>query len=184
MRFFYLLTLLPAVLTSAFVIPEGTEDGVYAVYTDASGNEVHKRLSDGVSIEKPSKRSSLEARAENWVTACGCGIELNHAYTDDAVQDLKNQVGPDGLNQKDKHYFSIRGDVVAFSCLQDPWWTVTGPNYLTGAFAEITKKCGWYIAGTTQREPEGAEPAVAGYMRWSPGLDFCANAYLSPLTHC
>lgn len=185
MRISTALVLLPAALATAFVIPKGTTDGVYATYTNEDGIEVHERLDNGVTGDSPIQTSKLDTRADKmWTTACGCGIGLNHGNTDAAVQDLKNQFGSGSRNQGSINYYSIRGDVVAFSCLQNAGFTVASANYLTRAFAKVTERCGWYIAGTAQLEPDAAQPSVAGYMRYTNGLDFCRNAFASPKTKC
>lgn len=44
MLFIKLAALPLAALTHAWVIPEGTTDGVYAVTRDANGNDVHTRI--------------------------------------------------------------------------------------------------------------------------------------------
>ncbi|KAF9696718.1 hypothetical protein EKO04_005159 [Ascochyta lentis] len=192
MRLSSLLVLLPVALTASYVIPQDTPDGVYRTYLDESGNEVHERIGDGVPIGNAvalrdivTPQFSNEKRQRIWDTACGCGIGLDHGSTDAAVQDLKNQIGPNNRNQNDINYYSIRGGVVAFSCLDDAWWTTTESGYLTNAYSTITARCGWYIAGTAELSPDGAaEPSVVGYMRYTNGLDFCRNAWASNRASC
>ncbi|RBR20151.1 uncharacterized protein FIESC28_05430 [Fusarium coffeatum] len=85
-------------LVTAFKVPKGTTDGFYKVHLNANGQEIHERVSSladeatpaGVSI---AKRALKEKREWRWNTWCGCGIELNHDNCDDAVQDLKDQMG-------------------------------------------------------------------------------------------
>ncbi|KAF2129192.1 hypothetical protein P153DRAFT_404235 [Dothidotthia symphoricarpi CBS 119687] len=184
MRASTLLLLLPATLAASYVIPNDTKDGVYATYTDDSGNEVHELIGKGVEVQ--SAESTIEARDNRtWQTWCGCGIGLDHGNTDAAVQDLKNQIGPNQINQNNVNYYSIRGNVVAFSCIQEAWFTTSEASYLTNAFAEITSRCGWYIAGTAQLSPDGAaDPSVVGYMQYSNGLNFCGNAASSNRASC
>jgi hypothetical protein len=192
MRFSSLLVLLPATLAASYVIPQGTPNGVYRTYLDESGKEVHERIGDGVPLSAATPlhdlltpASSMEKRGGPWSVAYGCGIGLDHGNTDAAVQDLKNQVGPDNRNQKDINFYSIRGDVVAFSCLDHAWWTMTEASYLTNSFSTITSRCGWYIAGTAEQNPDqAAEPAIVGYMRYTNGLDFCRNAFNSNQQSC
>jgi len=204
-----------AVLTTAATLAPDLPDGVYHTYTDERGLEFHTQLSQAIkddniplrswTHEPHSPNSTAISPAFNPMlskrdksdcgdtgvgfTWCGCSFPVNHNDCDQAVADLKNQVGPAGIVPAVGHaYYSIRGSVVAFECASTK--TEVGKSLtiqgITNAAGWITNKCGWYIAGTFYPYSGGltVEGYGVGYMQYTSGLDFCANAIASSQWCC
>jgi hypothetical protein len=180
-------------LASAFKVPKGTTDGFYKVHLNAKGQEIHERVSNFEAEATPAevsivKRSLKEKRERHWETFCGCGIELNHDNCDDAVQDLKDQMGSTvWLVAPHTAFYSIRGDAVAFSCNNgDVGDALTSGDWVTEAAELVTRGCGWYIAGTGKCLfiTFDLNTTDMGYMIWSDGVDFCGNAEASSDWQC
>ncbi|KAG4433028.1 hypothetical protein IFR05_011489 [Cadophora sp. M221] len=92
-----------AVIELSYVIPEGQSDGLYEVFLDKRGLEVHRPLNvtsmDGRStldleiLEKRGKFPNADLTPEEQPKIrCGCGFNMNHAGRNDAVADLRNQM--------------------------------------------------------------------------------------------
>jgi len=207
-----------AVLASAATLAPNLPDGVYQSYEDDAGLEVHMQLSNSVNdrdlpllswTHDPSTATSnsstsplaqhpfdsLEKRNDcspidsNEQVFCGCSFPVNHANCDAAVADLKNQVGPHGVQfTKQMSYYSIRNNVVAFICCFHPTgWSEVTVDLITKAAASITDRCGWYIAGTHIVALGGSADVFGydiGYMQYTSGLDFCAHARNSGQNCC
>lgn len=178
--------------TGAFQVPKGTTDGFYKVHRHAQGQEIHERVSNFETEATPAevsvaKQSRIEKRESHWFTWCGCGIELNHGNCDDAVQDLKDQMGSTfWVVGPQTAFYSIRGDAVAFSCNNADGDALTSADWMTQAAEVVTRSCGWYIAGTGQWAwiTPGANSTDMGYMIWRDGVDFCGDAQGSPDWKC
>ncbi len=183
-------------LCLAISLPDNITDGVFAVTTDDNGNEIHERISGPIvtldNAPPPhrvdgSRDVSTASRTVIFHTWCGCGIGLDHGQCDAAVADLKNQLGRNAREWwTATAWYSIRGGVVAFACNPGSGRTWAA-DFLVGETLEaVTKKCGWYIAGTGLREVinSGDDEALIGYMRHHPGLDFCKASTSSPVNHC
>ncbi|KAK8879219.1 hypothetical protein PGQ11_000513 [Apiospora arundinis] len=185
------------------------EDGVYAVTIGEKGQEIHTRISnitqaevnelmqnstpDIADLRKPAE-GQMETRA--WRlddTCCGCGYNLPHGDIDAAVEDLKYQIDENG-SVLWTNFYSIRGGSVAFGCVNG--LRQFGSLEVEKAYALITKRCGWYVAGSYQKTcidtptkpfdldcPEWTSPTI-GYMNWYPDQDFCKNAKGSSQRSC
>ncbi|KAH6658867.1 hypothetical protein BKA67DRAFT_652150 [Truncatella angustata] len=172
----------------AAVLPGGLKDGVYRTYLDSQGNEVHEKLSDPIN-QSPEPVVSINftpasplLSKRDPVIYCGCGYGMDHSYCDAAVADLKTQVGSGVHIAPATSYYSIRGSVVAFACE----YTGVGTMFISGSditymAADITSACGLYIAGSYKY---GGTNAAFGYMRYTSGLNFCANALSSSAHSC
>ncbi|KAH8169128.1 hypothetical protein LIA77_11254 [Sarocladium implicatum] len=182
MRFVtFIQVLVLAPFTQAFVIPKGTENGVYVVHTDEQGHELHERVgpavaNDGASLEKRSEVSPnpLAKRIEIDYF-CGCAFKMDHGYCDAAVAALKADVrNKNGIFPAHSNFYSIQGSVVAFVCNRG---TIFGeaPGNLAGYFAAITERCGWYTAGTYKIKDTYHETTY-GYMNYYEGLDYCGKS--------
>ncbi|RFN51332.1 hypothetical protein FIE12Z_4386 [Fusarium flagelliforme] len=188
--------------TSAFRVPAGTTDGFYKVYLNAQGEEIHERVSDvkdhatsrapAIAEAKVPGETALDKRQNGeryYSTHCGCGIELNHTNCDDAVQDLKNQMY-DILwyLPAETAFYSIRDDVVAFSCNITPdSWYAQSAEFVTEILGWVTNECGWYIAGTGSfftRQGGFFSTTYIGYMVWRNGVDFCHDSIRSDRSQC
>ncbi|KZM18905.1 uncharacterized protein EKO05_0010399 [Ascochyta rabiei] len=177
---------------SAWKIPQGTEDGVYKVDTLEDGSTVHTKIVDAADIDRsqpevqgislvPDETSSLQKRGNDQVW-CGCGYNMVSGDCDAAVADLKTQLRPSTINPG-QAYYSIRGKVVAFACNRgNRNWTVF-PQNLGDSLADITNKCGWYIAGAKQTGNDD-QALLLGYQRWNGNDDFCGGARSSSQNHC
>ncbi|CAO2651778.1 Nn.00g000610.m01.CDS01 [Neocucurbitaria sp. VM-36] len=185
MRFLNLATAATLLtLAQAFVIPSGTEDGVYGVSVREDGTEVHTKISerDPTSATPYNEVSAFEKRQNDRIW-CGCGFNMNPGNCDAAVADLKKQMKPSLVKPK-MSFYSIRGDVVAFACNRSPNrnWLLVESNY-ANALARITGACGRYIAGSTEfGDPNQA--LIVGYQRYTNGDRFCDSATSSPSYHC
>ncbi|KAK3335159.1 hypothetical protein B0T19DRAFT_395048 [Cercophora scortea] len=191
--------------TVAFKLPESLPDGPYIAFVDADGSEVHqpfsgelhahlKALDPNPSTPAPVKLphnngTTLAARNYFWETWCGCGFNMDHSNKDRAVQGVKDQCRASGQAaggystcslRSNEVLYTVSGDIVAFLC----YGGMTYEGRITDAFAKITEKCGWYIAGSSLWEEEAWLKIVHGYMRYTPGLDFCKNSISSGATHC
>ncbi|KAK3689525.1 hypothetical protein B0T22DRAFT_173389 [Podospora appendiculata] len=192
----------------AFVLPEGLADGSYIAYINSSGHEVHELFSPSLAARLAASSDAASARPRAappivnsrgtsvnphsrraiqsyWELWCGCGFNLNHANTDKAVQGIKKQCAAYAGNNActmahDNAWYTISNDVVAFLC----YGGSTTVSRITTAFSKITEKCGLYIAGSALFEEGLWYELVHGYMRYSSGLDFCANSISSSANHC
>ncbi|KAM0236636.1 hypothetical protein ACHAP5_009322 [Fusarium lateritium] len=179
-------------LAGAFKVPEGTTDGFYKVHLDAHRKEIHERVSSLKNEGTPAdvsiaKRSLKEKRERYWSQWCGCGIELNHDNCDDAVQDLKDQMGSTVWFVGPRSaFYSIRGDAVAFSCNTGHLDALTSADWVTESADVVTDHCGWYVAGTGRCDYVTFEANTTdmGYMIWRDGVDFCGNAEASSSWNC
>ena len=189
---------------AAFVLPAGLSDGVYMAQINDDGLEVHTRLPSPpssadvalaarsnaiVSARDPSALASHVDTSLNpklskrlWSLWCGCGYTLDRGNCDNAVAAFKGQVAGGKNIPAQTAWYSVRGNVIFFSC-NAGWGTVWHDvDAITFIAGEITGACGQYIAGTFQRQ--GYAEEATGYMRYSAGLDFCGNAKSSPAHSC
>jgi hypothetical protein len=112
---------------------------------------------------------------------CGCGFNMNKGDCDAAVANLKDQFGSGNTVPADLSWYAISGSVVAFMCNyggEGPQWMSSAG--FAGALEFITQECGEYIAGSIGDTGIYSN----GYMRYSDGLNFCANALASPASSC
>ena len=99
MRFFAIATAFTfAALIQAFVIPEGTTEGVYAVFTADDGTEVHTKIAkrDPTGVTLIEQFHNIERRQNDRIW-CGCGFNMNPGNCDAAVQALKDQLSEQSL---------------------------------------------------------------------------------------
>jgi hypothetical protein len=189
-----------AAFARAFKIPEGTEDGVYAVYTRSDGVEVIAPFDEAVDIIKERVSSAptspnpaiLKGRgfniASRWAGQiwCGCGFTMDHGNCDAAVDDLKNQLN-NGVIPAHMSYFAIKRspgkNVVAFACSRNDLGLELDGDTYGQALERITSACGLYIAGAYDIFPFG-QPLIVGYARYQEGDDFCGGSTSSPANHC
>ncbi|KAH7327128.1 hypothetical protein BKA65DRAFT_554691 [Rhexocercosporidium sp. MPI-PUGE-AT-0058] len=194
-----LLTSSLAAFGLSYVIPAGQSDGLYEVFLDEHGLEVHRPLS----VTSVEERSTLDVGVlgkrgrfpntdltpmERPKLRCGCGFHMDHGGCNDAVAELRNQFGrslgasiPAG-----NAWYSIRSNVVAFTCAprsMTGFWPITEESfdhfYISTGW--ISQDCGSFVAGTVAEVDGGPRH---GYMIHYPGLDFCGNAMGSRLDHC
>ncbi|PKX97009.1 uncharacterized protein P174DRAFT_448681 [Aspergillus novofumigatus IBT 16806] len=182
-----------AKLATSFKIPEGMMDGVYKVYLNENGVEVHEPLlpEDIVQVTDPESEQHEAALFERAadpsfaVTYCGCGITMNHGDCDRAVQNLKNQFGGGTVRiGPNLAWYSISGSVVAFACNKVAAQAEASADRLTRALQGITERCGWYVPGTTRFVTNLWLDPYWGYMNYHPGLDFCAASTSSGSHSC
>jgi len=128
---------------------------------------------------------------------CGCGFNMDPLNCDRAVVKLKDQLRgffdadghaiPDEGIKPHSAAWQTYGDVVAFICnLSDETVRMQPDSFYGKLLGDITTHCGRYIAGTwsVRGAPEQAPPLDVGYMRYTPGLDFCKEAATSPVGSC
>ncbi|KAF1842809.1 uncharacterized protein K460DRAFT_287342 [Cucurbitaria berberidis CBS 394.84] len=135
---------------SGFVIPEGQEEGTYAVeFVD--GVEVHTKLANATVYAPLPKPYASEPQPNRLIRrdySCGGARDLHHGNTDAANADLDRQCGG-GVNvNPGMNYYSIRGDIVAFFCnFSDREAKYCSAGGRQDYSREITKACGWYNSG-------------------------------------
>ncbi|KAF4336658.1 hypothetical protein FBEOM_9477 [Fusarium beomiforme] len=168
-----ILILQSVVACAGFTMPENLPNGVYRVHVNSQGLEVYDGLTVDHTTTVTPGVSSRQLKARQWKDEggwdrddpemyCGCGLSMNHGNCDTAVDMLKAQFerSDGGVGEVTQAWYSIWGDVVAFCCT-DTSYPMTSSNY-ANILAHITDSCGCSIG--------------CGYMNYSPGLDFCANA--------
>jgi hypothetical protein len=136
------------------------------------------------------KRSPALTKRGGTQMHCGCGWEVDHGNCDAAVANLKGQLGYGSQISANSAWYAISNNVVAFACNQG--WDgdlVIGDRDIADMAQHITDSCGWYIAGTqswtTYDWVWNLRTAMdQGYMRYSPGDDFCAASESSSADHC
>jgi hypothetical protein len=181
---------------SAFKLTANTPDGVYMVFQDELGNEVHKEWSEdylvkdvpaGITvINATSPEGPIMARGpwrDNiW---CGCGFTMDHGNCDAAVEELKKSMGVSGAYVTVPSWFSKKNNVVAFVCnyKSDQNYFYINSQYFHDSLATVTDSCGWYVAGSEGYQAR-TDIASIGYMQFKEGVDFCANALGSPNHNC
>lgn len=182
--------------SEAFRVPEHIKEGVFKVEQLPDGTEKHTMLSDPI-VQQGNAPSLIEQLSSSHVsrqvrprwtyeTWCGCGIDLNHGDCDAAVADLKHQLGSGKQWWGPTFaYYSIRGGVIAFAC-PTGWSTRAGENLIRDTLEAVTKKCGWYIAGTGKEYISNYDETQAyiGYMNTHPNQDFCKDAFASNVGYC
>ncbi|GAQ09263.1 hypothetical protein ALT_6584 [Aspergillus lentulus] len=149
-----------AKLATSFKIPEGMMDGVYKVYLNENGVEVHEPLlpEDIIQVTDPESEqheAALFERADPSfaVTYCGCGLTMNHGDCDRAVQNLKNQFGAGTVRiGPNLAWYSISGSVVAFACNKVAAQAEASADRLTRALQGITERSKDLLLYPTQRE--------------------------------
>lgn len=179
-------------LAQAITVPRGTADGSYRAYYDERGVQVTERLDDanvGLAERELTRRSDPGDHATIY---CGCGNNLDHGNCDTAVAALKAQLGNGVALKYGQNYFTIVDNVVAFVC---PLQTASEGTYSSqgaaDSFSKISDTCGEYVAGTVLWTDvaigKGAPTKVygdVGYMIYTDGLDFCAQAQGGTASSC
>ncbi|KAK1714231.1 hypothetical protein BDP67DRAFT_577380 [Colletotrichum lupini] len=190
-----------AAASAAFRIPEGATDGTYLAYYDESGNEVHVKDPNPITVaglasadtqaravkrpglsrvrRSPAPSELFERAATVW---CGCGNFLNNIDCDRAVQQIKNDINAAG-GQSDVGpglaWYKISGNVVVFLCGRGPGsGRITEASFAAG-LSTITSACGYYVAGTIENGN-----LDVGYMLNDPNVWFCNSARGSSVHQC
>ncbi|KAE9373684.1 hypothetical protein N431DRAFT_465962 [Stipitochalara longipes BDJ] len=170
-----------ASLAQAFVIPKGTQDGTYRVYTNAEGREILKRLESSASVPaltSPNTARDILQPQQQIDMYCGCGHNMDHGDCDAAVQKLKNSLGNTG--SVNNQVIIVSGSVVAFICPIGEKPYIFAPDYAQ-YLATVTATCGLYVAGTySQLDHGGGEIKgfYAGYMNNYGNYNAAPFAYL------
>lgn len=188
-------------IASAFKIPEGQPGGTYVAFYDGQGVETHMPVDEWKRSEHYKNTTSLEVRTESSSAAaiakpkvhprqtcntcrynvwCGCGFEVDHSTNDQAVADLKAQLGSGHDVPGGTAFYSYRdpdpnkAKTVAFACGGGKGARVTANDVSSAAYA-ITQSCGWYIAGTMAGAYSDFGNVYIGYMRYTHN-DFCKDS--------
>jgi len=175
---------LGAAAESGFLAPRNAPDGIYSVYRDESGAEVHEAVDgSGFSakfVRSAMKDSPLEARADipNGVSSCDKNsAELNHADTDKANAMLDAQCGGWTKVKKGKHFYSISGGTVAYFCnmASQEYGCSTGPRIKYSAM--VTASCGAYKPGwvTVEEANQGYGGQHYSYGYQASSAKFCGT---------
>ncbi|KAF2018642.1 hypothetical protein BU24DRAFT_418162 [Aaosphaeria arxii CBS 175.79] len=165
------LAIVGALSASAFVIPEGQEDGVYESYLE-NGKSVHVKLANSThDIANNKKRDAIPASIlpRDVSISCGGARNLNREWFDAAWGNLRWQCGNYGPTKPRHNYYAISGDVVAFFCnfnYRDSVQCNEGGADLSGY--QISTTCGALQSGWLTNNDE-----------WSYGYDrgrcFCGE---------
>ncbi|KAK3989420.1 hypothetical protein QBC44DRAFT_241638 [Cladorrhinum sp. PSN332] len=197
------LSLFLPVVSAFHISGNETEGGLYKVYLDASGNEIHElvtpatinadaqQLKEAALVQHapatPDRHRNLNAYPTQRVF-CGCGIAMNSRNCDDAVANMKEQIRNRGGTisvPTGQSYYAVRGGVVAFVCSR-PGNTAVTPvtEQLFGELLEVvTYLCGRYVPGTFKHgTPIDSAAVDVGYML--SGGDFCGSAESSSRDSC
>lgn len=167
---------------AAFKIPAGAVDGFYRAWVDTDGTEHQELVTEALPAGEskrsyPAVLSSVQKRDND--IHCGCGRRLAGGDCDNAVTDLRGQLGSGASITGHTAYYAIRGDVVVFVCNPSAYTATISGNDAANAFAHITRECGYYIAGTESHETN------IGYMlKYENGGNFCGAAAASSAHHC
>lgn len=171
--------------TWAFVLPVDQTHERHQEADPASANNTHESiylpLSRRISVPLTGQTGIEPVLATKRTVYCGCGKKLNHADTDAAIANLKQQVTGFHLTRGHKPWSAINGSVVAFWCNYDlnsmlQVWKGTTEK----AIGAINDACGTYIAGSVGGQNEYS----FGYMKHEDGLDYCAKALSSSKDRC
>lgn len=121
------ISLLAGVATqaaTAFKVPDGAGDGVYAASFAEDGSEVHEHLQDFAGIT--SRTTPMTSRFEHLLpstptkrgkaTWCGCGIGMDHGDCDSATHCLEDYLNNGRVIHPYESFYCKRGSVVAFLC--------------------------------------------------------------------
>jgi hypothetical protein len=181
MQLFQLLALFTtSVAASGFTIPEGLQDGVYAVSYDASGEATHTLIaspieasSAAVTKGRYARGVSLSARNEDSIKCADPGYQLDHGSTDNAVEALRRQCNPGAVGQG-LDYWSMSGSTVAYFCNMGGAGTLCQVAELNDTWAKITGVCGSYWAGWRNIKTDWDGRSVSiGYE--DRGVKFCGR---------
>lgn len=172
-------------------IPRGQPDGSYVIHHQGTPLERHERLPDvpeGSRLEDAACHTEISPRADALAKrtdpeniACGC-VDLNHADCDNATHDLRAQIGVTSNVYVGDCLYSIKGSVVAFSCLYRSYgegYSEVWERNVFHAFESITSDCGPYKAGTHGLRGKYGR----GYMT-SDHTNFFGDAWGSWKTSC
>jgi hypothetical protein len=190
-------------LAQAFVIPEGTSNGVYRTYVNKRGEQIHEKIfpipnlkrSGSAAPTTPNPLSTLNTRQidgnPDTITYCGCGYNMDHGNCDWVAANMLAQLqDADGFIPQGISFYAIYYDVVAFLCNGSTSNVTIDPIQFPLYLQQITGACGWYVAGTVLETAEyglyGYDTLVLnyGYMIYFDGLNFCAAADTSPAHSC
>ncbi|KAH8689348.1 hypothetical protein BGW36DRAFT_433354 [Talaromyces proteolyticus] len=180
-------------VTSALKLPGGLEDGVYRMYLDEHGNEIHESISTPALKEIAKASSAAQDISDNVETRsneveyvesfCGCGFDLVHSDCDAAVASLEAQLGT-GVLITELSYYAIKGAVVAFVCNRGYGFEINSDDYARG-IGGVTSVCGRYVAGSLEGYSfDDGGYADVGYMQYYAGLNFCEHAEGSGSSSC
>ncbi|EMD65314.1 hypothetical protein COCSADRAFT_354468 [Bipolaris sorokiniana ND90Pr] len=153
-------TLLLAFLSasSAFIIPEGTGDGVYEHHVNANGVDVHVKIGNATDFSATElsvytkrvnsiRASRLQARDGAFCNQGPDKANMHHGDTDAANADLDYQCSNYGPTKGRHNYYSVRGNTVAFFCNRAINSVQCTASRRAQTSSYITEKCGWYHAG-------------------------------------
>ena len=150
--------LLFAVGVVSFTVPKGQPDGVYTVFTNDRGEEVHIRLEPTKALPEEPPASNLTDSAKflakrgddisggSNTNYCG-NYGLNRQDTDYAVGQLRNQCRGGGNVGKGKDFYSIRGCVVSYFCNFAGHADLCWESEVSNTARKISRVCGNYKAG-------------------------------------
>lgn len=172
----YLLLLSGA--AHAFVVPADQPNGLYAVVTQADGQDVHIPI-DGLSNQEvveviaahnitiPTTKPNLPARARSSSsfmskkerrdvtdTVSCANYRLNEGDCDAAVNGLDNNCGDSKFLPPGTKFYYVAGSVVAYMCDFGRDGSTCSRGLIDDSNRRITSSCGLYVAGwRTQQGP-------------------------------
>ncbi|KAF2186593.1 hypothetical protein K469DRAFT_141868 [Zopfia rhizophila CBS 207.26] len=134
-----------------FLIPEGQEEGTYAVEY-INGRSVHTKIANATVYAPVPEPYALEPRTGRLVrregVSCGGAKNLDHGNTDAVNADIDRQCGNGAQVGSGLTYYAIRGDVVAFFCnFRSGFASTCTARERQQYSGQITNACGWYNSG-------------------------------------
>ena len=155
--------------------------GVYRVYNDKEGREVPELLTRSkpedsnahdLSNISPVSTNLLSERDDyRWHhPSCICGEEMNPEDSENALYNIKRQLGSVAIVQPLMNIYSVSGTVVAFYCNYYEGVALQASDYAwVDSLDAVKQTCGKHVAGTY-----GAKDHFSnGYMTYHEGLNFC-----------
>jgi hypothetical protein len=179
---------------SGFNIPANLSNGLYEVYVDATGQEIHTLVSTDLVTSSPApptlntRQSSVNPQGD---MDCGCGFYVDRGNCDIAVHTLENWAGNGNTAGYNNAEYVISNNVVAFICFGDHEGGVpdsVSASEMASEAQTITDQCGSYVAGTYRQWSWGAYDEFFwwnyGYMQYFNGLNFCGAALYGTTAYC
>ncbi|KAE9364338.1 hypothetical protein N431DRAFT_488914 [Stipitochalara longipes BDJ] len=141
---------------TAFTIPEGQANGVYAVSYAEDGTELHELIgapstADPATIKgwaSGTGHAKDRRQIPGISNSIGCGgYELNHGDTDSAAHALDAQCGGGASVGRSRDFYSLAGCSVWYFCNLAGQEQTCWASERVQAAAAIANQCGSYWAG-------------------------------------
>ncbi|EUC41282.1 hypothetical protein COCMIDRAFT_40537 [Bipolaris oryzae ATCC 44560] len=132
--------------SSAFIIPEGTGDGVYKQHVDANGVDIHVKIgntTDFSATELSAYTKIVNSIRSPSLQACD-GTFCNQGADKANMHPGCSDYGP---TMGHHNYYSVRGNTVAIPCDRAINSVQCTASRRAQTSRHIMEKCGWHHAG-------------------------------------